>query len=155
MRTLFLVIYSPLIVLSYFLYLASAPLGGEEVERILDRFDSLEKTIGEIRRILSGQFELKKAERHSPIGKQRCDNGTIQLDLDVSDIQFKQKKGAFAGPRSRWGWVFAYRQGGGYNEESRELVQALEQYGAVQVGKRIYSLGGTDRNLINFKEASQ
>ena len=48
--------------------------------------------------------------------------------------------------------TFAFEQQGDYHPESRELVQAIQQYGSVKVGNRVYSLGGRDGNLLNFKK---
>ena len=77
----------------------------------------------------------------------------MQLNIDVSGIVFKQKAGAIAGPSAKWGWSFAYHQEGWYHVATQHLVKALEQYGSVQVGNRVYSLGGNDGILLNFKEA--
>ena len=137
----------------------SLRLGEEDTELVICHLETAEKALDEIRGILSGRFEIKKKE--NPVEKDHRvpspggdgDNGAVQLDLNVSGIVFKQKAGAIAGPHAHWGWAHAYRQEGGYHEESQELVQALEQYGSVQVENRVYSLGGRDGNLLNFKEA--
>jgi hypothetical protein len=131
----------------------SIRLREEETELVINHLETIEQEIDAVRKILLGKFEIKKKEALPSNGGKVSDNGAIQLDLDVSGITFKQKAGVVAGPHAKWGWAFAYRQEGGYHKESQELVQALEQYGNVQVGKRIFSLGGRDGNLINFKEA--
>lgn len=143
---------SPLIALGYLFFLTSIHLGGEDVERLLDRLDSVETTMGEIRGILSGRFEIKKQKASSSNEPEVSDNGPFKANIDVSQIQFKQKAGAIAGPHAKWGWAFAYTQNKEYHDESRELVQAIEQYEKVQMGNRIFTLGGRDGNLLNFKE---
>ena len=131
----------------------SIRLGEDETESVISHLERIDMELDAVRKILSGRFEIKKKKTRRSEGLKDGDNGAIQLDLDVSGIQFKQKAGAVAGPHAKWGWIFAYPQGGGYHPESERLVQALEQYGSVQIGNRTYSLGGTDGNLLNFKES--
>ena len=131
----------------------SVRLGEEETELIISHLENVEKEIEAVRNILSGRFEIKKQVTPSPNGEKVSDNGSIQLNIDVSGIVFKQKAGVIAGPYAKWGWSFVYQQNGEYHEESQKLVQALEQYGSVQVGNRVYSLGGNDGKLLQMKEA--
>lgn len=131
----------------------SIRLGEEDTERVISHLENAEKEIGAVRKILLRRFEIKNKEPPAPKVPSASDNGTILADLDVSGIEFKQKAGAIAGPSASWGWAFSVSREGEYLDESQELVQAIEQYGKVKVGNRIYTLGGRDGNLLNFKEA--
>ena len=85
--------------------------------------------VTQARELLAGGCVKKTSE---------ADNGALKLEIDVSGIQFKQKNNAIAGPNASWGWTWAYTQDGEYHPESRELVQAIEQYGAVEIDGKQY-----------------
>jgi len=124
-----------------------------ETELVINHLEKAEKEIEAVRKILSGTFEIKNKGTPCSTDNEVSENEAIKLDIDVSGIQFKQKAGILAGSYAKWGWSFAYQQNGEYHDESRELVQAIEQYEKVQVGNRIYTLGGRDSRLLNFKES--
>ena len=124
-----------------------------ETELVINHLEKAEKELEAVRKILSGTFETKNKGTPSSTDKEVSENEAIKLDIDVSGIQFKQKAGILAGPYAKWGWSFAYQQNGAYQDESRNLVQAIEQYENVRVGNRVYTLGGREGNLLNFKEA--
>jgi hypothetical protein len=136
-----------------------------ETELVISHLEKAEKEIDAVRQFFLGRFEFKKPSSDSDEGpndghngrsiREGSDKGPFIADMDVSQIQFKQKAGAIAGPYAKWGWAFALTQEGDYHEETRELVQAIEQYEKVQVGNRIYTLGGRDGNLLNFKELDE
>lgn len=75
----------------------------------------------------------------------------IELNLDISGIQFFQKNRNPAGPDASWGWCFGYTKNGDYHNQSKNLVQAIEQYGKIRVGDLEYTLGGQDGKLLNFR----
>ena len=129
----------------------SVTLDEERVEKLLSYLDEVGEVLGKIRGLFAGSVQFGSRTPNTNTGG----NGPKILDIDVSGIEFKQKQGAKAGPSSKWGWCFGYTQEGEYHPESRVLVQALEQYGKVQVGNRIYSLGGRDGKLLNFKEVGK
>ena len=74
------------------------------------------------------------------------------MSINVSKIVFKQKGGLEAGPTSTWGWCFAFTQKEDYHPESRELIQAIEQYGKVRVGNRVYTPGRQGWEHIELQE---
>jgi len=119
----------------------SIQLKEEETELVISHLENAEKEIEAVRKILSGRFEIKKQGTPRSNEHDVSDNGAIQLDIDASGIQFKQKAGAIAGPYAKWGWSFSYQQNGEYHDESRELVQAIEQYEKVQGGTGFTPLG--------------
>ena len=129
----------------------SIRLEKEETELVINHLENAENEIDAARQILSGRFEIKKKETLPTNEGKGNNNGPFKADIDVNQIQFKQKDGAIAGPYAMWGWAFALTQEGDYHEETRELVQAIEQYEKVQVGNRVYALGGREGNLLNFK----
>lgn len=55
------------------------------------------------------------------------------------------------GTNDGWAWAFSQTRNGGILREALQLVQALEQYGAVKVGKYVITLSGRDGNLLNRK----
>ena len=133
----------------------SLSLSERELSRVIELREKRKDIDNEIGRILTAGMVGTKSPpiaTEAPDMSNAGDNGAISLNIDVSGIVFKQKDGAIAGPYAKWGWAFAYRQEGGYHEESQKIVQALEQYGKVQVGTRIYTLRGKNGNLLNFKE---
>jgi len=71
----------------------------------------------------------------------------MRLSIDVSGINWQRSNRAGGGPagtREGWAWSFAYTKDGGIRREIMQLVQALEQYGKVRVGKYEITLGGRD-----------
>lgn len=73
----------------------------------------------------------------------------MTLELDISGIDWQTKDKTPAGPDTPWCWAFSETKNGGVIRETMQLLQALEQYGTVRVGKYLISLGGRDNKLLN------
>lgn len=113
---------------------------------ILALVDEIEALAQKLRNLGLQGFSLRGEKQTKAKGD------AIELDLDVSGIQFYQKNKQPAGPGAKWGWTWAYEREGDYHDESKALVQALEQYGEVRVGNKMFTLGGRDGRLLNFKK---
>ena len=62
----------------------------------------------------------------------------MAVDIDISGIEWKQSRkagGGVAGPSDGWAWAFGFNQDGTIKNETRQLVEAIQQYGKVRVGK--------------------
>ena len=109
----------------------STSLDNEKLIQILDMMDN---SLRELGTILAGRaFDKKNGKVYQ---------GAVDMSINVSKSIFKQKGGLEAGSTSTWGWCFAFTQEEDYHPESRELIQAIEQYGKVRVGNRVYTPGG-------------
>lgn len=89
-----------------------------------------------------------------PASREKKEEQAMQLDLDISGIDWKlpnNQGGGPAGPGAGWSWAFAYTKDGGIRRETLQLVQALEQYGTVRIGQYEISLGGREGKLLNRK----
>ncbi len=129
-----------------------------DAEKYLELLDRLKEVEAELRNFGKGGFTHGSTTPRNSEKKKNSSQPAMTMDIDVTSIVFKQKKKAdgnfeLAGSHAKWGWTFGYTQQGDYQTETRELVQVIEQYGSIQVGNRIYTLGGRDNKLLNFKEA--
>ncbi len=132
-------------------------LNQENVEQLIDLMDRRDKLNSDIRNMLAGNLGTGAGTKADPKPRKREVESAMIMDIDVSGIVSKQKKKAdgsyeIAGSYAKWGWAHAYTQQGEYHPKSRDLVQAIERYSSVQVGNRIYTLGGRDNKLLQFKE---
>jgi len=75
----------------------------------------------------------------------------MALDLDISGIEWMQKNMEIVGLDASWAWAFAYDQDGNVKDTTRQLVEAIQQYGKVKVGQHVIGLGGTDNKLLQRK----
>jgi len=108
----------------------------------------------ELRQLGLNSFKTQPAKLASSI---KNNSEAMVVDLDISHIVFKQKKlgdGSYviANDFSKWGWAIGLTRDGDYNAETEELTRTIQLYGSVQIGNRIFTLGGRDGTLINFKE---
>jgi len=123
-------------------------------DRLLEIADQMKNLESELRQLGLNSFKTQPA-KHAPSRKNNSE--AMEIDIDISHIIFKQKKvgdGSYviAGPYAKWGWVKGLTRDGDYNAETEELTRAIQLYGSVQIGNRIFTLGGRDGTLINFKE---
>ena len=72
--------------------------------------------------------------------------------IDLTKIDWLKKGSEPASAGDSWAWAFAYEQDGTYKPESKALVQAIEQYGKVEMDGYVMTLGGRDGNLLNRKK---
>ena len=124
-------------------------------EAIFKEFDKIDASLAKLRKLISPIVFIEELTRPVPRAREPAHPGQRGdfpvLDIDVSQIEFYQKDRTIAGPYASWGWTHAYDYGE-YKEESRQLVQAIEQYGRVQVGEREYYFSGRDGKLLSFKK---
>jgi len=121
----------------------SITLSEKDLETLLSFFDELIEVSDKARGLLAGRFAFNKPEKVQP--------ATSTTSVDVSRAVFKKKGGAEAGPKDQWGWAWARAQNGSYHDESRALVQYLEQYGEMTQGGFTYSLS-KDGKFLNRKK---
>jgi len=75
----------------------------------------------------------------------------MALDIDISGIDWMQKNMELVGLDASWAWAFGYDQDGDVKPETEQLVEAIQQYGNVKVGKHMIGLGGNDNTLLQRK----
>lgn len=123
-------------------------LDADEFLKLLDELEDLEERL---RSLGSKGFNgSRKTPRPRPANKPKeNDQPAMDIDLDISGIEWQTKDKEPAGPNTPWAWAFSTTQDGGVKRESMQLLQALEQYGSVRIGKYVYSLGGRNGNLLN------
>lgn len=71
---------------------------------------------------------------------------------DIWAVEWKQKGGEPAPRDASWAWAFAYDQDGAPLPEIKDLVQYVEQYGALEAEGYTVTLGGRDKSLLNLKK---
>ncbi|EMR73190.1 hypothetical protein MCGE09_00027 [Thaumarchaeota archaeon SCGC AB-539-E09] len=114
--------------------------------------DGAVNTISKIIREEAEAFEARVCDRiGQALSLAPTSAPTQTTDIDVAGITFKVKGGAEAGPNDKWGWAWARAQDGSYHDESRALVQYLEQYGELNQGGFRYSLSN-DGKFLNRKK---
>jgi len=112
-------------------------LNESELEQLLSYFDEFGEISEKAKAFIANKFQFSKTNQTT--------------DIDTSRITFKVKGGAEAGPNDKWGWAWARAQNGSYHDESRALVQYLEQYGEMTQGGFTYSLS-KDGKFLNRKK---
>ena len=123
-------------------------------DRLLEIADQMKNLESELRQLGLNSFKTQPAKLAPSI---KNNSEAMVVDLDISHIVFKQKKlgdGSYviANDFAKWGWTLGFTRDGDYIAETEELTRAIQLYGSVQIGNRIFTLGGRDGTLINFKE---
>jgi len=101
------------------------------------------------------KFDSMTTKPPSTPSTEKEEQEAMELDIDISGIDWKLSKkagGGPAGPQDGWAWAFGYTKDGGIRRETMQLIQALEQYGTVRVGNYKISLGGRDGTLLNRRK---
>ena len=128
-----------------------------DADRYLELLDELSALEGRLRALGSEGFNVSKTTQpSSPASKKKAEEKAMDLDIDVSGIEWKKSNrdgGGPAGPDAGWAWAFGYTQDGGILPGAVQLIQAMERYGTVKIGGFEYSLGGRDKRLLNRKRA--
>jgi len=105
-----------------------------------------EKLLRCIKRIES---ELDVIRREAALGT--ATSPSVQ-GIDLTKIEWKGKDSVPAGAGDKWAWAFAYHEDGEYKEESKALVQAIEQTGEVTMDGYVMNFSGRDKGLLNRKK---
>lgn len=79
----------------------------------------------------------------------------MAVDIDIGGIDWMQKNMEKVGLDASWAWAFAYTQEGDVKPETKQLVDAIRQYGNVTVGRHVIGLSGRDGNLLQRKIPKQ
>lgn len=125
--------------------------GGQVVvdaDELLERINKVRGSFDELSSFLAKCMTTKPL---IPASREKDEKDAMELDIDISGIEWLTKDRQPAGPNAPWCWAFSTTQDGGIRRETLQLVQALEQYGKVRIGKYELSLGGRDGNLLNRK----
>lgn len=119
----------------------------DEYLELLDELTDLEKRL----RVLGSKgFNGTKANpRPASPSRETTAEKAMEIQLDISGIDWQTKDKQPAGPNTPWCWAHAHMQDGGIRRETAQLVAAVEQYGTVKVGKYEITLGGRDGTLLN------
>ena len=72
--------------------------------------------------------------------------------IDLTEIIWWDKDMNEVSTGAKWSWAFAYNQDGSYKDESKALVQRIEQYGRVEMDGYEMTLSGRDKRLLNRKK---
>ena len=105
-------------------------------ERLLKHLMGIEAHINEIRRMSA----MGSAPAPSAQG------------IDLTKIDWRDRDSVEVGPGEPWAWAFAYEQDGSYKDESKALVQRIEQYDKVEMDGYEMTLSGRDKRLLNRKK---
>jgi len=106
-------------------------------EKLLASIEAIERELNAIRR----EAALGAAPAPSVQG------------IDLTQIDWRTKDNEEASLGDEWCWAFAYNRDGSYKDESKELVQRIEQYGKVEIDGYVMTLSGRDKRLLNRKRA--
>lgn len=133
----------------------SVVLDEKQVEKLTKLLERRDKLNAEIRALLGSNFSHTSPRARAPQAhsKPEKNNSVMEVDLDIDGVEWLTKDKQPAGPNTPWAWAFSTTKDGGLRRETLQLVQALEQYGKVRIGKYEISLGGRDGNLLNRKIA--
>ena len=105
-------------------------------EKLLRSIEAIEEQLNEIRRMSA----MGSAPAPSVQG------------IDLTRIDWMGKGSVPASTGDPWAWAFAYEQDGSYKDESKALVQRIEQYGKVEMDGYEMTLSGRDNRLLNRKK---
>ena len=105
-------------------------------EKLLRSIEAIEEQLNEIRRMSA----MGSAPAPSVQG------------IDLTKIEWKGRGSVPASAGDPWAWAFAYEQDGSYKDESKALVQRIEQYGKVEMDGYEMTLSGRDNRLLNRKK---
>jgi len=105
-------------------------------EKLLRCIEAIEAQLNEIRRM--GAMGAAPASRVQGMDLTKI----IWWDKDMNEV----------GPGAKWSWAFGYDQDGSYKDESKALVQAIEQTGKVEIDGFEMTLSGRDKRLLNRKK---
>ena len=105
-------------------------------ESLLKCIEAIEEQLNEIRRMSA----MGSAPAPSVQG------------IDLTRIDWMGKGSVPASTGDPWAWAFAYEQDGSDKDESKALVQRIEQYGKVEMDGYEMTLSGRDNRLLNRKK---
>ncbi len=131
-----------------------------DADDVLIHLGVIDSRLNRIREILSDAVIIEQDSSHpskktpttAPPRNLLNPSEATPRDIDVSQIQLYQKDRELADANSLWGWTFSRDRAGEYHLDSKELVQAIEQYGPIEVDGRIWSLGGRGDSLLQMRE---
>lgn len=120
----------------------------DEYLELLDELTDLEKRLRNLGKD-GYNFKGSTTKPPSPARREKAESEAMEIQLDISGIDWQTKDKQPAGPNTPWCWAHAHMQDGGIRRETVQLVAAVEQYGTVRVGKYEITLGGRDGTLLN------
>jgi len=105
-------------------------------DQLLTHLDSIQEHLNHLRQLCSEGFTTRP----------------IPTDIDITAIKWMKKGKQPAGPGDKWAWAFAYDRNGHILPETRQLVEAINRYGKVEVDGFEITLGGRDGKLLNRRK---
>jgi len=127
-------------------------------ERLLKHLLGIEAHLNEIRRMSAmgsapaqKTYEELEAQAKKEFERVMAPAPSVQ-GIDLTKIEWKGKGSVPASTGDPWAWAFAYEQDGSYKDESKALVQRIEQYGKVEMDGYEMTLSGRDNRLLNRKK---
>ena len=119
-----------------------------DADKYLELLDRLQTIESELRQLGHGGYTTGKTTQRNT---EKTDAMVLD-NLDISGIEWKKSNrdgGGVAGPETPWCWAFGLTKDGGIRRETMQLLQALEQYEKVRVGRYVFTLGGRNGSLLN------
>jgi len=129
------------------------------------QFKTAHERLDNVQNFLEEHRQIKDKDEYQPIvdainglGNTIIDLIKAQLvaraepDIDITKINWMVKGKLAASQEDPWAWTFAYDRQGNILPETREVVEAIQQYGEIKVGDYTITLGGDRNNLLNRKK---